>query len=61
MRRSTVSAPEIFIACVANVFTRQMHFKKAGDVELGQKSECGTGSLQCRTAAAIDPRQQSWG
>ena len=32
-----MSAPETCIACVANVFTRQMHFKKAGDVELGQE------------------------
>ncbi len=27
--------PEVFIGCVANLFSRQMHFKKAGDLEMG--------------------------
>ena len=27
--------PDITLACVANIFSRQMHFKKAGDVEHG--------------------------
>lgn len=28
-------APDIQIGCVANLFSRQMHFKKAGDMEHG--------------------------
>ena len=28
-------APEIQIGCVANLFSRMMHFKKAGDIEFG--------------------------
>jgi len=31
--------PEVHITCVANVFSRQMHFKKAGDMEHGH-SHC---------------------
>tara|TARA_R110000868_G_scaffold138625_1_gene352861 strand:- start:1277 stop:1642 length:366 start_codon:yes stop_codon:yes gene_type:complete len=27
--------PHVQIGCVANLFSRQMHFKKAGDIELG--------------------------
>lgn len=27
--------PEVNIGCVANLFSRQMHFKNAGDTELG--------------------------
>lgn len=27
--------PEIKLGCVANLFSRMMHFKKAGDVEIG--------------------------
>lgn len=27
--------PTIALGCVANLFSRQMHFKKAGDTELG--------------------------
>ena len=27
--------PEINLGCVANLFSRQMHFKNAGDMELG--------------------------
>jgi len=27
--------PEVKIGCVANLFSRQMHFKKAGDIEHG--------------------------
>lgn len=30
-----MSSPEIKIGCVANLWTRQMHFVKAGDVEQG--------------------------
>jgi quercetin dioxygenase-like cupin family protein len=29
--------PKTNIACVANLYSRQMHFKKSGDVELGHK------------------------
>ncbi len=32
-----MSSPAITIACVSNLFVRQMHFKNAGDVELGHK------------------------
>lgn len=32
---NTPDAPEIMIACVANLFSRQMHFKLAGDMEQG--------------------------
>jgi quercetin dioxygenase-like cupin family protein len=31
--------PEIKIGCVANLFSRMMHFKKAGDIELGHKHQ----------------------
>lgn len=34
-----MSTPEVHITCVANVFSRQMHFKKAGDMEHGH-SHC---------------------
>jgi quercetin dioxygenase-like cupin family protein len=27
--------PQVKIGCVANLFSRMMHFKKAGDIELG--------------------------
>lgn len=27
--------PEVKLGCVANLFSRMMHFKKAGDVEMG--------------------------
>ena len=27
--------PEVKIGCVANLFSRMMHFKKAGDIEMG--------------------------
>lgn len=36
---STPDTPEVHITCVANVFSRQMHFKKAGDMEHGH-SHC---------------------
>lgn len=28
-------SPEVTLSCVANLFSRQMHFRTAGDVELG--------------------------
>ena len=30
-----MNSPEIKIGCVANLYSRMMHFKKAGDVEVG--------------------------
>lgn len=30
-----MSAPEIGIGCVANLYSRMMHFKQAGDIERG--------------------------
>lgn len=30
-----MNQPEINIGCVANLYSRMMHFKKAGDVEIG--------------------------
>ena len=30
-----MNSPEIKLGCVANLFSRQMHFKKAGDIEHG--------------------------
>jgi hypothetical protein len=30
-----MNTPEIAIGCVANLWSRQMHFKKAGDIEHG--------------------------
>jgi quercetin dioxygenase-like cupin family protein len=30
-----MSDPKIAIGCVANLFSRQMHFEKAGDIECG--------------------------
>lgn len=32
-----MSHPEIYHGCVANLYSRQMSFKKAGDVEQGHK------------------------
>ena len=32
-----MSNPEINIGCVANLYSRQMHFKKIGDIEIGHK------------------------
>lgn len=34
-----MSQPLINIGCVANLFSRQMHFVKAGDTELGHKHQ----------------------
>jgi quercetin dioxygenase-like cupin family protein len=34
-----MSNPLIYLGCVANLFARQMHFKKAGDIENGHKHE----------------------
>lgn len=31
--------PHIQLGCVANLFSRQMHFKKAGDIEHGHKHQ----------------------
>lgn len=30
-----MSAPAVFIGCVANLYSRMMHFKRAGDTEVG--------------------------
>jgi hypothetical protein len=30
-----MSSPEVSIGCVANLFSRMMHFKNVGDIELG--------------------------
>lgn len=30
-----IDTPEVKLGCVANLFSRQMHFKKAGDLEHG--------------------------
>jgi quercetin dioxygenase-like cupin family protein len=30
-----MSHPEVNLGCVANLFSRQMHFKKVGDMEMG--------------------------
>lgn len=30
-----MSQPTIHLGCVANLFSRMMHFKKAGDIEVG--------------------------
>lgn len=44
--------PEVQLACVANLFSRMMHFKKAGDMELGHTHQfdhltlLASGSLQ---------------
>lgn len=32
-----MSGPEVTIACVANVYVRTMHFKRAGDCEKGER------------------------
>lgn len=32
-----MTQPNVQIGCVSNLFVRQMHFVKAGDVELGHK------------------------
>jgi quercetin dioxygenase-like cupin family protein len=34
-----MSNPVIGIGCVANLFSRQMHFEKAGDIEYGHKHQ----------------------
>lgn len=31
--------PEVKIGCVANLYSRMMHFKKAGDIEVGHKHQ----------------------
>lgn len=30
-----MTAPEVAIGCVANLYSRMMHFKKAGNIEIG--------------------------
>lgn len=30
-----MNTPEVKLGCVANLFSRMMHFKKAGDIEIG--------------------------
>lgn len=32
-----MNRPDITIGCVSNIWSRQMHFKKTGDTELGHK------------------------
>jgi quercetin dioxygenase-like cupin family protein len=32
-----MNEPDIRIGCVANLFSRQMHFRKSGDIEYGHK------------------------
>lgn len=33
--QTTAGAPAIQIGCVANLYSRMMHFRKAGDIEIG--------------------------
>ena len=34
-----MNAPVVHIGCVANLYSRMMHFKKAGDIEQGHKHQ----------------------
>jgi quercetin dioxygenase-like cupin family protein len=34
-----MSQPVVHIGCVANLFSRMMHFAKAGDIEIGHKHQ----------------------
>jgi quercetin dioxygenase-like cupin family protein len=34
-----MNEPNVQIGCVANLFSRMMHFKKAGDIEVGHAHE----------------------
>jgi quercetin dioxygenase-like cupin family protein len=34
-----VDKPYVQVGCVSNLFSRQMHFKKAGDIEHGHKHQ----------------------
>lgn len=47
-----MSTPEIKLGCVANLYSRMMHFKKRGDIEIGHTHQfdhltlLASGSLQ---------------
>lgn len=51
--------PEILIGCVANLWSRMMHFKKAGDIEFGHTHQfdhltlLASGSLQITVDGAV--------
>lgn len=34
-----MASPQVHLGCVANLFSRMMHFEKAGDVEIGHTHE----------------------
>lgn len=44
-RTKTANPPEIKIICISNVYSRLMHFRNKGDVELGHKHTFDHGSL----------------
>jgi quercetin dioxygenase-like cupin family protein len=51
--------PEVLIGCVANLFSRMMHFEKAGDTEHGHTHQfdhltlLASGSLQVTVEGAV--------
>ena len=54
-----MSHPEIHIGCVANLYSRMMHFKKTGDIEYGHKHPfdhltlLASGKLQVKTDVGV--------
>lgn len=48
-----MNTPEIAIGCVANLWSRQMHFKKAGDVEHGHTHQFDHLTLLARGSLTV--------
>ena len=47
-------APSIKIMCISNVYTRLMHFKNAGDIELGHAHDFDHGTLVSSGAVLVE-------
>ena len=46
--------PEIAVSCVSSVYVRQMHFKKAGDIEQGHSHQFDHQTLLARGSVCIE-------
>jgi hypothetical protein len=49
-----MSSPEIKMLAISNVFSRLMHFKKAGDVEMGHTHSYDHGTLLSSGSVQVD-------
>ena len=49
-----MSSPEIKMLAISNVFSRLMHFKKAGDIEVGHTHSYDHGTLLSSGSVQVD-------